>query len=68
MNIYTIAQVLSEVKEKLSVRLNLAEQKTPSQQNPNKLAGAKKRLANLYGKLTKGRDDSNKVKATGAKR
>ena len=68
--IIDLNRVLGEVKEKLESLhpAKLQENSKPSQHNPTKMAGAKKRLANLYGKLTKGRDESNRVKATGAKR
>lgn len=70
MTVNDINGLLMNVKAKLESMdpANLAEQDTPNQQNPKKLAGAKKRLANLYQKLTKGRDASTEIVATGAKR
>lgn len=65
MQIVEVNNILRQVKAKLE---SLAEGMKPLQHNPSKMSGAKKRLANLYGKLTKGRSDSNQVQATGAKR
>lgn len=70
MKLVEVNTILSKVKAKLEALhpAKLSENKKPSQQNPAKLAGAKKRLEILYGRLTKGRDASNRVVATGAKR
>ncbi len=70
MNISKINDMLTSVKTKLeSVDLkSMAEQKMASEQHPKKLAGAKKRLGNLYKKLTAGRSEANTVQSTGAKR
>lgn len=70
MNITKINDLLTSVKVRLeSIDLNaMAEQKMASEQHPKKLAGAKKRLQNLYNKLSKGRSSDTEVVATGAKR
>lgn len=70
MKLSKVNDLLVNMKAKLeSIDLKaMAEQKMASEQHPKKLAGAKKRLAGLYQKLTKGRDASNQIVATGAKR
>jgi|HubBroStandDraft_5_1064220.scaffolds.fasta_scaffold353213_1 alkylhydroperoxidase/carboxymuconolactone decarboxylase family protein YurZ len=70
MKINEINSILANVKAKLEALdpANLAEQDMPNEQYPKKIAGTRKRLANLYGKLTKGRSDATKVHAYGAKR
>lgn len=70
MDLNKINKLLGSVKAKLeSVDLaQLESQKSALEQHPKKLDGARKRLANLYGKLTKGRSDDNEVKAYGAER
>lgn len=67
MNITNLTGLLSEMRSRLAVS-PLAENKTPLQHNPDKMNGAKRRLKNLYGKLTKGRGPETKIQATGAKR
>ena len=71
MHIQQINSMLSEVREKLeSLDLDqLSEMNTkPSQHHDDKMSAARYRLQQLYSKLTSGRSDSNRVKATGAKR
>jgi hypothetical protein len=70
MKINEINIILSNVKTKLEALdpANIAEQDMPNEQSPKKIAGARKRLANLYGKLTKGRSDATEIHAYGAKR
>ena len=70
MQIVEVNNILRQVKAKLESLdpARLAEGMKPLQHNPSKMSGAKKRLANLYGKLTKGRSDATQVQATGAKR
>lgn len=73
MNIPHINGLLGNVKVKLEAldpaKRQIAEaQKKPSEHDPKRMRAAKSRLEKLYAKLTTGRDESNKVKATGAKR
>lgn len=70
MQIVEVNNILRQVKAKLESLdpSKLAEAMKPLQHNPSKMAGAKRRLGNLYQKLTKGRSDATTVQATGAKR
>jgi hypothetical protein len=70
MKINEINSILASVKAKLEALdpANLAEQDMPLEQFPKKIAGTRKRLANLYQKLTRGQTDTTKVQAYGAKR
>jgi hypothetical protein len=74
MNIGHINGLLGNVKVKLESlhpanRQQIAEaQKKPSEHDPKRMRAAKSRLEKLYSKLTTGRSDATKVKATGAKR
>lgn len=70
MYIVEVNDILRKVKARLESLdpARLAEEMKPLQHNDAKMSGAKKRLANLYGKLTKGRSEANQVQATGAKR
>ena len=71
MQIQQINFLLSEVREKLeSLDLeSLSEMNThPSQHHGEKMSAARTRLQQLYAKLTAGRTDTTRIKATGAKR
>lgn len=71
MTLSEMNEILSTVKAKLEARdpRRMDEaQKKPSEQQPSRMAAAKKRLNHLYDKLTANRTDATKVKATGAKR
>jgi len=71
MNIGYVNQLLESVKGKLESldpgRVEEA-QKKPSEQQPARMSAARKRLQNLYDKLTKDRPPHTQVQATGAKR
>ena len=70
MQVDHINALLSEVQEKLvSLDLeDLSEAKGASFHDKGKAAAARKRLQQLYDKLTKGRSASNRVQARGARR
>jgi hypothetical protein len=73
MDIQHINGILGTVKAKLEsldpAKRQIAEaQKKPSEHDSKRMKAAKSRLDRLYAKLTTGRDESNKVQATGAKR
>ena len=71
MDIGHINELLESVRGKLEsldpVRLEEA-QKEPSEQQPQRMSAARKRLQNLYDRLTKDRPPQTHVQATGAKR
>lgn len=67
MDITRINQILDEMKAKLAAD-PLSEQAKPNEHHDNKLSGARKRLSNLYKKLTANRGDDTQVKSTGARR
>lgn len=71
MDIGHVNQLLESVMYKLESldpqRIEEA-QKRPSEQHPQRMSAARKRLQNLYDKLTKDRPSHTKVQATGSKR
>lgn len=75
MDYQYINQLLGNVKVKLEsctpegLEASLQEShKMPSEQQPARMSAAKKRLQNLYDKLTKNRPPHTQVQSTGAKR
>ena len=73
MNISKINQILGAVKVRLESQDEVEDrviegQDQPLEHHASRMSAAKRRLDNLYSKLTAGRGDDTKVKATGSKR